>query len=242
MESVPPDGQKHDSEPTPVPPQQAGMWRVWASLIVFCGIAAVFFGLVGLARLENAGGAAGSQPAETETGTVPPPRQEATITDLDIRRILGIASEQVDDEIRSGEVLASLIRDKLETAGFEPVDSAEELRLRDQARRAGSATFVNCTVRAASRDGVDMSGVPYTRISIAIDLRVHLTDSSRALFARKASGHAMDVDLETAVQAAHDKVTRPLLDEAVEKLVRTLDVGTVPADLPEPAVQDSQGM
>ena len=241
-ESVSPDEQRHDSEPTPIPPQPHGMWRVWVSLIVFSSIVAAFFGLVGLARLENAAGSAESRSSGMGSGIVIPSRQDTTVPELDVRRVLVVVSEQVDGNIRSGDALAGLIRDRLETAGFEPVDSAEQSSLRVQARRAGSAMFVNCTVRATSRDGVDISGVPYTRISMTADLQVHLTDSSRALFARKASGHAMGVDVETAIEAAHDKVTRPLLDKAVARLAPMLDGKIGPSDLTEPAVQDSQRM
>ena len=239
-----PDDRKHDSEPVSILPQPQGTWRVWVSLIVFSGVVAAFFGLVGLARLENAGGAAKNQPSATRTENIIPPRQDMPVTELNVRRVLVVVSEQVDGGIRRGDALAGLIRGRLETAGFEPVDSAEQSQspLRDRARRADSATFVNCTVRATSRDGVDMSGVPYTRISMTTDLQVHLTDSSRALFARKASGYAMDVDMETALEAAHDKVTRPLLDKAVARLVRMLDAEIGPADLTEPAVLNSQRM
>ena len=55
--------QKHDLEPTGLPSRQPGMWRVWVSLVVFGGLVAVFFALVGLARLENAGVPAGEQPS-----------------------------------------------------------------------------------------------------------------------------------------------------------------------------------
>jgi len=233
--------QKHDFEPTGLPSRQPGMWRVWVSLVVFSGLVAVFFALVGLARLENAGVPAEEQPSAAGAGAVRPRSRETTHTELDTRRVMVVVREQVNGEVRSGETLSGLVREALETAGFEPVDSSEDPDLHDRARRAGLASFLVCIARATSREGQDASGVPYTRASMTIDLRVHLVDPSRLLFARKASGHAMGVDLKTAIETAHDKVTRPLLDEAVAKLTGLLDSdieGVKPPDLQEPAAYE----
>jgi len=246
-ESMPAGEQDHGLELMERPPRRSGMWRVWVSLVVFGGFVTAFFGLIGLARFDNAAAPAGEQLSAVETSAVPPPSRETTGIELDTRRVMVNVRELVDGEVRSGEALANLIREKLETAGFESVNSLQDSDLRDQARRAGSASFLVCIVRATSREGKDGSGVPYTRVSLTIDLRVYLTDSFRALYARKASGHAMDDDLEDVLDAAHDEVTRPLVDEAVAKLTGLLDSdvqNATPPDMEQPAaygpVQEGQ--
>jgi len=249
LESTPSGEQDHNLQLTEHPPRQPGMWRVWVSLVVFGGLVTAFFGLVGLARLEDAAGPAGEQLSAVATNAVAPPSRETTDIELDTRRVMLVVREQVNSEIRPGEALSGLLREKLETAGFESVNSSEDSDLRDQARRAGSASFLVCIARATSREGQNGSGVPHTRVSMTTDLQVHQVGSRRVLYARRASGHAMDATLEDALETAHDEVTLPLVDKALAKLTGLLDSdveGATPPDLQEPAayepIQEEQGM
>ncbi len=211
--------EQHDERQPEVEPSRRAMWRVWTSLAVFGILLAAFVALADWAHwAESVRREVKNQPV-AETQDVPRASRDTQRVPLDTRRVLLVVSEQIDGKERVDKQLMGLLRETLETAGFDPIESSAGSRVREQALSAESASYMTCSVRASSREE---AGTGRVHVSLSADIRVYQSAPFRMLFARKESSRAAGTTLDDAFRAAHDKVTRPLIEQAVSRLAAVM--------------------